>query len=113
MRRTGDGGGGTGRSRGYHRAVPLYEFECGRCGARFEELVRAGTDAVACRLCGAAETRRLYSPPGAPSKLVKTGGALRKQEQRNAQLHAKTKREFKSARERGRAKARGRGAGES
>lgn len=89
--------------------MPLYEFECGRCGARFEELVGAGTEAVACRACGAAETRRLYSPPGAPPKLVKTGGALRRQEQRNAELRAQTKREFRAARER----ARDRGAGGS
>jgi putative FmdB family regulatory protein len=89
--------------------VPLYEFECGRCGARFEELVAAGTDAVDCRACGVAETRRLYSPPGAPPRLAKTGGALRKQEQRNAALHARTKREFKAAR----ARARDRGAGGS
>jgi putative FmdB family regulatory protein len=89
--------------------VPLYEFECGRCGARFEELVPAGTEGVACRVCGAAETRRRYSPPGAPPNLVKTGGALRKQEQRNAELHARTKREFKAARKR----ARNRGTGGS
>jgi putative FmdB family regulatory protein len=89
--------------------VPLYEFECGRCGARFEELLGAGTEAVACRACGTAETRRLYSAPGAQPKLVKTGGALRKQEQRNAELHARTKREFKAARGR----AGGRGAGGS
>jgi predicted nucleic acid-binding Zn ribbon protein len=29
--------------------VPIYEFECERCAARFEELVDAGTESVPCR----------------------------------------------------------------
>jgi putative FmdB family regulatory protein len=33
--------------------VPIYEFECGRCGERFEELVPAGTSSRACPACGA------------------------------------------------------------
>jgi putative FmdB family regulatory protein len=46
--------------------MPIYEFECEACGARFEELVRAGAE-VACKKCGSERTRRLYStvaPPG-------------------------------------------------
>jgi putative FmdB family regulatory protein len=46
--------------------MPIYEFECETCGARFEELVAAGATA-ACRECGSEQTRRLYSnlsPPG-------------------------------------------------
>jgi putative FmdB family regulatory protein len=46
--------------------MPIYEFECEACGARFEELTAAGA-AVACRECGSERTRRLYSsvaPPG-------------------------------------------------
>jgi putative FmdB family regulatory protein len=77
--------------------VPLYEFECGRCGARFEDLVSVGTKAVACRECG-AEGVRIYSPPAPEPRIVKTGGALRKQEARNAELHARTKRAFSARR---------------
>ena len=47
--------------------MPIYEFECGECGARFEELVAAGAEAVPCAECGSARTRRLLSsvsPPG-------------------------------------------------
>jgi putative FmdB family regulatory protein len=80
--------------------VPLYEFECGRCGARFEELVAAGTEAVACRECGAEGTRRVYSAPAPEPRIVKTGGALRTQEARNAELRARTRRDFKAARRR-------------
>ncbi|HET9184509.1 MAG TPA: zinc ribbon domain-containing protein [Solirubrobacterales bacterium] len=46
--------------------MPIYEFECEDCGARFEELVPVG-DVVACRACGSKRTRRLWSgvsPPG-------------------------------------------------
>lgn len=46
--------------------MPIYEFECEGCGARFEELVAAGAE-VACKECGLERTRRLYStvaPPG-------------------------------------------------
>lgn len=78
--------------------MPLYEFECGQCGARFEALVDAGTVSVACRACGADETRRVYSAPGAPLRLVKAPGETRKQERRNTQLRATAKRDFKDAR---------------
>jgi putative FmdB family regulatory protein len=81
-------------------AVPLYEFECGRCGARFEELVGAGTDEAECRSCGAVGARRVYSPPAPEPRLVKSGGGVRKQEARNAELRARTKREFTDARRR-------------
>jgi putative FmdB family regulatory protein len=49
------------------RAMPIYEFECGGCGARFEELVGAGTDEMNCPECGADRAQRLLSnvsPPG-------------------------------------------------
>ena len=47
--------------------MPIYEFECEECGARFEELVGAGVDVVPCAECGATRTRRLisgFAPPG-------------------------------------------------
>jgi len=47
--------------------MPIYEFECGSCGVRFEELVAAGTEEMKCSECGAAGARRLLSnvsPPG-------------------------------------------------
>jgi putative FmdB family regulatory protein len=46
--------------------MPIYEFECEECGARFEELMGAG-ETAACTACGSERTRRLYSevsPPG-------------------------------------------------
>jgi putative FmdB family regulatory protein len=43
--------------------VPIYEFECAKCGARFEELVRAGETAP-CPHCKSAEVKRRYSAIG-------------------------------------------------
>ena len=78
--------------------MPLYEFECGRCGTRFEDLVGAGTETVECRACGAEGAHRVYSAPAPEPRIVKTGGALRRQEARNAELGARTKRDFKARR---------------
>ncbi len=48
--------------------MPIYEFQCEQCGARYEELVAGGTEQVPCTECGAAQTRRAIpssiSPPG-------------------------------------------------
>jgi putative FmdB family regulatory protein len=41
--------------------MPIYEFECEECGARFEELVAAGAEAATCTECGSTRTRRLIS----------------------------------------------------
>lgn len=76
--------------------MPIYEFVCERCGARFEELVEAGTETIACRGCGAERTRRIYSAQGAPFKIVRTGGEMRKQERRNAQLGDRARERFKA-----------------
>ena len=48
--------------------MPIYEFECEGCGDRFEELVAAGVDSVACPQCGAERTRRLISPVSPPGR---------------------------------------------
>jgi putative FmdB family regulatory protein len=47
--------------------MPIYEFECERCGERFEELVGSDAATPACPACAAAGARRLLSsvsPPG-------------------------------------------------
>ena len=99
---------------GYHRLMPIYEFRCETCGARFEGLVAAGTEAVACPNCGAEGARRILSPQAPTPALVKSSGERRAQERRNAQLRQDAKRSFKAARERARAqrdRAHGSGAG--
>ena len=44
--------------------MPIYEFECGGCGERFEELVPAGTEQAECPACGTAGTERRLSSFG-------------------------------------------------
>lgn len=44
--------------------MPIYEFECGDCGERFEELVAAGVGSARCRSCGAAGAQRRLSTFG-------------------------------------------------
>jgi putative FmdB family regulatory protein len=50
--------------------VPIYEFSCGACGHRFEELVgsHVGTEAdqVVCPECGSDRVERLTSTSYAP-----------------------------------------------
>jgi|AntDryMetagUQ889_1029465.scaffolds.fasta_scaffold78494_1 putative FmdB family regulatory protein len=82
--------------------MPMYEFDCEACGERFEDLVPLGTQTSECRLCGSGDTKRVLSAQGAPWKLVKTVGAARTQEVRNAKLHAETKARFKKTREKAR-----------
>ena len=45
--------------------VPIYEFECQKCGARFEELVRAGETAP-CPQCKSSDVQRRYSQISEP-----------------------------------------------
>lgn len=44
--------------------MPIYEFECGECGERFEELSRAGTESAVCPACGVAGAERRLSTFG-------------------------------------------------
>jgi putative FmdB family regulatory protein len=82
--------------------MPIYEFRCEECGAEFEELVKAGSNATACPSCGSKRVKRTFSAQAAPFGLVKTPGEARKQERRNAQLRQATKSRFKQARQRAR-----------
>jgi putative FmdB family regulatory protein len=45
--------------------VPLYEFDCRSCGARFEEIVPAGCTAP-CPACGEERVSRVFSQIAAP-----------------------------------------------
>jgi len=60
--------------------MPIYEFECARCGERFEELVGAG-EAPACPACGADGARRLLSAVSPPGRQPR-GAAVRSDESR-------------------------------
>jgi putative FmdB family regulatory protein len=67
--------------------MPIYEFECEECGERFEELVAAGAEAVACPECGSERTRRLMSsvsPPGRQPRGAKVRSGESQRREREA-----------------------------
>lgn len=66
--------------------MPIFEFECKQCGARFEELVAAPGDA-ACAACGSARTERLYSAVSPPGRQPR-GAAVRSDESRRREREA-------------------------
>jgi len=43
--------------------MPIFEYECGKCGSTFEKLVRSSdpADTVACPGCGSKKVEQLYS----------------------------------------------------
>lgn len=54
--------------------MPIFEYECAECGARFELLVRGGTR-VACRQCDSTRVERLMSAAARPVRAGVAGGA--------------------------------------
>jgi putative FmdB family regulatory protein len=66
--------------------MPIYEFECEECGARFEELIAADRTA-ACSACGSEQTRRLYSTVSPPSRQPR-GAKVRADESRRGEREA-------------------------
>lgn len=80
--------------------MPLYEFDCEACGARFEELVPAGATAP-CPACGGERVKRAFSPiaqQGWPVGL--TGKAAKDSDARRGEREAKRKESFVAERKR-------------
>jgi putative FmdB family regulatory protein len=67
--------------------MPIYEFECGSCGRRFEELTSSGGAPPACPDCGSSQTRRLLSPVSPPAR-VPSGAKVRDSESRRREREA-------------------------
>ena len=42
----------------------MYEYQCGKCGEIFEELVMSEDEVVPCPKCGSKETSKLLSRSG-------------------------------------------------
>jgi putative FmdB family regulatory protein len=57
--------------------MPLYEFECGACARRFEELASAPSEPV-CPACGAPGPNRLLSTFSPPPKVGLRGAEARR-----------------------------------
>jgi putative FmdB family regulatory protein len=80
--------------------VPIYEFQCGKCGARFEELVRAGETAP-CPQCKSLDVTRRYSQIGEPRVPVGlTGKAAAESNARRTEREARRQEGFREDRKR-------------
>ena len=41
--------------------MPIFEYQCRECGAKFERIVHGGKDAASCRECGSKRVDQLLS----------------------------------------------------
>ena len=67
--------------------MPIYEFQCEGCGARFEELVATAAGPVSCPECGSEATRRLMSAVSPPGRQPR-GARVRSDESRRREREA-------------------------
>lgn len=67
--------------------MPIYEFECEECGARFEELLAAGVEVAPCADCGSTRTKRLMSGVSPPGRQPR-GAAVRSNESQRREREA-------------------------
>jgi putative FmdB family regulatory protein len=67
--------------------MPIYEFECAKCGSRFEELIGSDAPAPSCPTCGAIRPRRRLSPVSPPGR-VPRGAKVRDSESRRREREA-------------------------
>jgi putative FmdB family regulatory protein len=80
--------------------VPLYEFDCQVCGARFDELVPPGATAP-CPACGGEQVVRVFSQIAEPGLAVGLKGrAARESDARRSEREAQKKERFVAERKR-------------
>ena len=80
--------------------MPIYEFECAKCGARFEELVKAG-QAAPCPQCKSSDVQRRFSPIGEPRVPVGlTGKAAKESDSKRKEREARRQAGFAEDRKR-------------
>ena len=81
--------------------MPLYEFACDACGARFEELTPPGAKAP-CPACGNERVTRVFSAIAESGTGVGlTGAAARESDKRRSDREAAKKERFVAERKRG------------
>jgi putative FmdB family regulatory protein len=80
--------------------VPLYEFACDACGARFEKLTPPGCTAP-CPACGNERVTRVFSAIAATGPDVGlTGRAARESDERRGEREAAKQERFVAERKR-------------
>jgi putative FmdB family regulatory protein len=71
--------------------MPIYEFECEECGARFEELM-ASDQGAACPSCASERTRRLLSAVSPPGRQPRGAGVRADESRRRERESARQER---------------------
>jgi putative FmdB family regulatory protein len=93
--------------------MPIYEFSCGSCSCRFEELVgsHVGLEEgeVVCPECGSADLQRLLSTSYAPVPRQLTPNQKRRLEQKRGTDRGGAKERFQAQRAAEKAAAKRRG----
>ena len=79
--------------------MPLYDFVCDACDARFEAWAKPA-EAPACPTCGDERTRRVFTPIAPPPKLGLRGRTARESDARRAEREAIRKERFREQRRR-------------
>jgi len=77
--------------------MPLLDFECEKCSARFEELV-LGDRMPVCPECGAGEVRRLWSQIGRAPKVSMSRAARKDSDLRRSEREVARKEKFSERR---------------
>jgi putative FmdB family regulatory protein len=67
--------------------MPIYEYECEKCGCRFDELIAVDAPVPPCPECGAEQARRLISSFGPPGRQPR-GASVRSDESRRGEREA-------------------------
>ena len=83
----------------------MYEFECGECGERFEELLPVGTESATCPACGAEGAERKLSSFGMSRQ--PTGNQRRRMEDKRGTNRDGARQRFKSNLSKARGKKQG------
>jgi putative FmdB family regulatory protein len=80
--------------------LPIYEFTCGACGNRFEELTASDTAGLACPHCGSDDTERLLSAQAPVRRLVRTGARVSSDASRRREREAQRRERLADAKRR-------------
>jgi putative FmdB family regulatory protein len=67
--------------------MPIFEFECQKCGCRFDELLADDTSGPPCPDCGSERVRRLFSTVSPPGRQPR-GPQVRSDESRRGEREA-------------------------
>ena len=76
--------------------MPIYSFQCGRCGEAFESLVSSSTSpAPVCPACGAEDVARLPASPAIGGRLKSALQGVRSQAAKEGHFSNYSKSELK------------------